>query len=182
MSLLEISQLLGNFGEFLGASAIVVTLIYLAIQVRQNTAIVRASAYQTWGEAVTAMSTPVEQNDSLGRTVITGLMDPANLTDDNWFQYALWCQQFVLIAETTYYLQKEGAISASVCEKQYDRTISFLGTKGGLQWWQSGAQSQFSDEFVEMIDARLDRPVSFQQYWFTEGRGFHPADDEVRVS
>ena len=38
MSTLEFSQLLGNYGEFIGAIAIVVTLIHLAVQLRQNTA------------------------------------------------------------------------------------------------------------------------------------------------
>ena len=37
MSTLEISQLLGNYGEFIGAIAVVSTLIYLSIQVRANT-------------------------------------------------------------------------------------------------------------------------------------------------
>ncbi len=36
MTTLEISQLLGDYGEFLGAIAIVVTLIYLAVQVRHS--------------------------------------------------------------------------------------------------------------------------------------------------
>ena len=37
MSTLELSQLLGNYGEFVGAIAVVVTLVYLAAQIRQNT-------------------------------------------------------------------------------------------------------------------------------------------------
>ena len=32
------AQLLGNYGEFVGAIAVVVTLAYLAVQIRQNTA------------------------------------------------------------------------------------------------------------------------------------------------
>ena len=32
MSTLEFSQLLGNYGEFVGAIAIVITLIYLVVQ------------------------------------------------------------------------------------------------------------------------------------------------------
>jgi hypothetical protein len=31
------AQLLGNYGEFIGAIAVVATLVYLAIQIRQNT-------------------------------------------------------------------------------------------------------------------------------------------------
>ncbi len=46
MSALELSQLLGNYGEFVGAIGIVITLIYLAIQVRQNTRMMRASIRQ----------------------------------------------------------------------------------------------------------------------------------------
>ena len=48
MSTLEFSQLLGNYGEFVGAIAIVITLIYLAVQLKQNTATVKANAYQEW--------------------------------------------------------------------------------------------------------------------------------------
>ena len=36
MTLMETAQLLGNFGEFVGAIAVVGTLGYLAVQVRQN--------------------------------------------------------------------------------------------------------------------------------------------------
>jgi hypothetical protein len=34
--MLEITQILGNLGEFVGALAVVATLIYLAIQVRHS--------------------------------------------------------------------------------------------------------------------------------------------------
>ena len=37
---------LGALGEFVGAIAVVATLIYLAIQVRQNTGMMRAQIYQ----------------------------------------------------------------------------------------------------------------------------------------
>ena len=36
MTLMETAQLLGNFGEFFGAIAVVVTLFYLAVQVRHS--------------------------------------------------------------------------------------------------------------------------------------------------
>ena len=35
MDLMETAQLLGNFGEFLSAIAVLVTLVYLALQVKQ---------------------------------------------------------------------------------------------------------------------------------------------------
>ncbi len=44
MDLISTSQLLGNVGEFIGAIAVVVTLIYLAAQIRQNTNALRMNA------------------------------------------------------------------------------------------------------------------------------------------
>ena len=52
MTLMETSQLLGNMGEFVGAIAVVATLLYLAIQLRNSTIQARASAYQTTGIAL----------------------------------------------------------------------------------------------------------------------------------
>ena len=46
MTLMETAQLLGNFGEFAGAIAVVVTLLYLAIQVRPSTAALIANSTQ----------------------------------------------------------------------------------------------------------------------------------------
>ena len=56
MSLLDVSQMLGNFGEFFGAIAVVVTLIYLAGQLRQNTRALRSSTYEAWQQSTGAWS------------------------------------------------------------------------------------------------------------------------------
>ena len=41
---------IGAVGEILGAAAVVVTLIYLAAQLRQNTNSMQAAAYNTWAD------------------------------------------------------------------------------------------------------------------------------------
>jgi hypothetical protein len=61
VSLIEVSQLLGNFGEFFGAVAVVATLAYLASQLRQNTKARRSSTYEVHANSGTAI------NDFFGR-------------------------------------------------------------------------------------------------------------------
>ena len=41
MDLMDTAQLRGNFGEFVGAIAVVVTLVYLSVQIRQNTIVLK---------------------------------------------------------------------------------------------------------------------------------------------
>jgi hypothetical protein len=48
MDLQATAQLLGNFGEFFGAIAVVVTLVYLAGQLRQNTNALRSASHEHW--------------------------------------------------------------------------------------------------------------------------------------
>ncbi len=171
MSTLELSQILGNYGEFVGAIAIVITLVYLALQLRQNTASVRSTAFQTWVEVCNA-ELSAGQNESMAPVIATGLDDPASLTNETWIRFANYSHQFVLKAESTYYLRKEKIIAASICEKEFDRAAKFLANAGPAQWWAAGARTQFSDEFVAMIEHRS--PDEMQQYWFTPGQGFHP--------
>ena len=47
MNLMDVSQILGNFGEFFGAIAVVVTLAYLAVQIKQNTNSASSQSRQT---------------------------------------------------------------------------------------------------------------------------------------
>ena len=46
MDLMSTTQLLGSLGEFIGSIAVLVTLIYLAAQIRQNTATMKNQAEQ----------------------------------------------------------------------------------------------------------------------------------------
>ena len=81
VTLLETAQLLGNFGEFFGAIAVVVTLVYLSIQVRHNTLSNRLNAQARVLEmANTALS--LRTNPTGSHIWLTGLTKPDQLTPE----------------------------------------------------------------------------------------------------
>ena len=71
MSFLETTQLLGNLGEFVGAIAVVVTLAYLAMQVKHSK------------EAVTANTKSLDENRKLA------IANAYQARADMAFRYAL---------------------------------------------------------------------------------------------
>ena len=155
--------------------AVVVGIVFLAIEVSQNTDNVRASAYQTWSDAKIALFE--HSSESLSRTIAQGVDDPLSLTSDNYIQFAFWCQQYVLAAQTTYFLNKDGIIPDTVFEKEFETIVLFLSNSaGGSQWWAAGARTQFTDEFVNALEVEFGKPTNIQRWIFTEGRGFHPAE------
>jgi len=48
-----------NLGEFIGGVAVLVTLIYLALQLRHNTSALRAGAAQAFGEGINGVNLSV---------------------------------------------------------------------------------------------------------------------------
>lgn len=164
--------------EILGAIAVFVTLVYLAIQVRQNSSNLKANAVQSWSVAASSVYLAPQQNDSMSRAVAQGVVDAKALTEDNWVQFAFWCHQFVRTAESTFHLHQRRIISDSIFEKEMERTVDLLTTDGGRQWWDAGAKTQFSEDFVAELLSRRSIPNSkFERYAFEEGRGFYPARD-----
>ena len=69
MNVLEMAQLLGNFGEFFGAIAVVATLGYLAIQIRQNTRSNYVIREQTANQQLTQMHQQIMGNTDLAELV-----------------------------------------------------------------------------------------------------------------
>jgi len=59
MSFIDIAQILGNLGEFVGAIVIIATLIYLAMQVRQNSEMIRVNAIATNLQLSSSMVTTI---------------------------------------------------------------------------------------------------------------------------
>ena len=66
MTLIE----LGALGEFIGAIGVVVTLVYLALQIRHNTRAVRSSMHQDMIESTLRIAESLSDNSEVVRIVI----------------------------------------------------------------------------------------------------------------
>lgn len=69
MTLFESAQLLGNVGAFVGAIAVLVMLVYLAVQLRQNASQLRSNSRQGWFQAISIRDP--DQSVSTGGRMIT---------------------------------------------------------------------------------------------------------------
>ena len=61
---MDLTQL-ANLGEFIGGLAVLVTLIYLALQVNQNTKTVRASTVQSLQESASSFLTSIALDEEV---------------------------------------------------------------------------------------------------------------------
>jgi hypothetical protein len=81
MTLMDIAQLLGNFGEFVGAIAVVATLMYLAVQIRESN---QTNQHTAFHEALRDQAAAINLliDAELSGIVYNGLADFDSLPED----------------------------------------------------------------------------------------------------
>jgi hypothetical protein len=82
-------QDLGNLGEFIGAIGVVVSLIYLAAQIRHNTRAIRASAQQETTRDVSDFLSQITDNAEVARILRIGLGEWDKLDDDDRMRFSM---------------------------------------------------------------------------------------------
>lgn len=85
MSLQEI----GTIGELLGSAAVVITLVYVAVQLRQNTQAIRAAAVQSITETVATNVTNIAANAENASVFRRGLSQFHEMSETEQAQFAL---------------------------------------------------------------------------------------------
>lgn len=74
-------------GELLGASAVLITLIYLAVQIRQNTAAVATSTYESVMTGFNDINVVVASNPGLASLLDRGCQSPDTLNTEEVVQF-----------------------------------------------------------------------------------------------
>jgi len=155
---------LGALGEFLGSIGVITTLVYVAIQIRQNTASAKASAYQTW------VSDNISINNSAPKDLRKGIEHSAQLDSDSEASFALWNYGLFHLVQAIDYLHEMGAVDEALWQSEISRAAGHLGNPGVRQWWDAGGRTQLTPHFVDLIEA-TETDIDVCQ-WDPE-RGFH---------
>jgi len=117
MTFIEISEVLGNLGEFIGAIAVLLTLIYLAIQVKQNNQLHQESNVLAQSQAeVTSLNNILElnkmvlTNPEIIEMLATGNENPKELSATDQVRYRIWYATILRITELAFSQNRRGYI------------------------------------------------------------------------
>ena len=146
-------------GEVIGAIAVVVSLIYLAIQVRQSTHAQRTENFSRALDRVAAIQAALSQDSETSAIFSRGVADPSKLTPKErtqftWAMYELFgAFEFMLLASKTKSIPEE------VWER-WSAAVGFWLSFYGVQAWWSARPIPFTNSFTSYIDAQLkDNPA-----------------------
>ncbi len=153
-------EALGAIGEIVGAMGVIATLIYLAIQIRQNTQqqkkyelASQADAVNASAEAVRDARRDIYQDPELCEIWIKGMSHPDKLTENEYTRYRLLIQNALDGIWDIHSRTTVSGVSAEIWEsvgmKAVQRVIS---TQGGRMVW-----SQFREAYPNKFRLEIDR-------------------------
>ncbi len=131
-------QEIAQVAEVIAAVAVVISLLYVAREVRSNTAAVQGAAMQAIATTDAEALMTVASDSALSEIIRVGSEDTSLLSDGDAFRFGLWMRQFWLSFQNIYQQAQLGLLDPSVWE-------SYRSITCGV-WRQPGSQALWSSE------------------------------------
>ena len=148
-------QELANIGSFIGGAGVLLTVVYLAAQVKISVRTTRGATYQAVVGAISDWSRDIGLSADVTRIMFTGLEKPATLTPGESLQFHLLLTSVVRNFENIHYQYATEGISNDTWAGWSARIKSMMKSPGATIWWQQNKQF-FSPTFGAFLSKAMD--------------------------
>ena len=142
---------LGSLGEFISGLAVVVTLVYLAIQIRHNTRAVRSSMHQDMIESTLRIAESVSDNPDVGRIVLKAGEDYDNLTREEFVRFEAYAERVFGNFESIFYSYRNSMIEQDLWESWEASYLADISRHAMRRFWHEGRPLHLRD-YMDFIN------------------------------
>jgi len=145
----------------------VISLAYLALQVRQNTQSIRTENYARALDRIAAMQSQLSRDTALSRFFSIGVVDPRQLTPQERIQFTWALYEAFGAFEFMFEASRTQALPEEVWER-WSYTVAWWLSFPGVQSWWRNRPVPFSASFTAFVEdaireSRVDSDVT--QRW-----------------
>ena len=157
-------DVIGVISEVVGATAVVVSLLYLAVQVRHGTKTTADAAFRDLFSALTVQwASMVEGPNS--EVMLKGLVDFHGLSPREKYVFDGLMSGFVTLAESSI-LSNDAKFLADVTMENWGYLVRtrYLSYSGWRDWWQV-SKEVYHPEAQAWFDRQLEATDSAADFW-----------------
>jgi hypothetical protein len=135
----------------LGAIGVILTVVYLAIQVRKNTLATHSQTYYLATAALAEMAALIASNRELTHVYRIGMSTPDQSSEDESLQFALIGVSQFRRYENLFYQYRAGLVDEDFWIAHRENILWFFHRPGMQMWWKEKrlAYSKGFREFLE---------------------------------
>lgn len=152
--------------EVVGAIAVVLSLIYVATQIKQNTEASRAQSINQINGQYGALMSQIATNGELAR-IYRKATDGEDLNPDESVRYTAYLSAFFAFVEEIFLLHRSGIYEENLGEGD---AVEFLGptvmrllaSPAAVRWWKEESRNLYVPELCDSVNRIAD--LSYDQF------------------
>jgi hypothetical protein len=145
-------EALAAVAETIGALGVIVSLVYLAIQVRQNTRAIRAQTYDSFVTQFRTWNEPMRADERMAERFHELIEDVESLSPEEQRHAIHVLFDFARLAENLHYQHAEGMVSDAVW-RGWENTFRAYLSAPGFAWYLQQRRSFFAPEFNAWVES-----------------------------
>ena len=150
-----------SIAEIISSVAILVTLLYLAIQTEQNTDAINSQSRQSLAESAVFEQTIWMQYPQLSRFIVDSSIE---LTFEQKVQLDSMMLMSISRREFAYRQYQAGVLDENVWNQEAEIIALLLGTERTRSWWNAIGKSGFEADFANVVDLII-KGKPYHPYW-----------------
>ena len=147
-------EALGAIWEIVGAVAVIATLGYLAVQMRQTTQAVKAATLQSQQQYGVHLRGQIIENADVARIWRLGMEDYDSLTNDEQVRFRMLMFNVFLSTEFRLDHSRQGLMEPEFTKRDDKLLRFYLGQPGVRQWWETASHG-FTESFAQRVAALI---------------------------
>jgi hypothetical protein len=144
---------IGALGELVGAVAVVATLVYLSVQLRQNTKTIRLGSAQSVNEELQDMFSQLSSDESLA-AVFLEAGTSSSLQGVNLVRYYTFNNNILRVYENAFLEWRENAIDSAHWEGMTRMMIDYTKMAAFGEYWEN-RKHWLSEEFQNYMEPEI---------------------------
>ena len=158
---------LGNLGEFLGSVGVIVSLIYVGIEIRRNTSETkRTNARQTATDHAMAIHALLRDSE-IAEVFVRGIQDLTDLTPVERYRFDIAILVWLQAIEQAFTDFRNGSMDQDMLVGYCNAIPSVIGTPGGRIFWEE-RKLWFSHAFRNDVEKLLSMPPEESELYTPE--------------
>lgn len=167
--------------EWVSAAAVVIGLVFVGYELRQNTTTQRVTATQTLAAEYADALEVMAYEGEAACIYVLGINGLSNLDDAERLRFFVIMFEIFRAAEQLEYYATEGLVEPRIW-RGFERQLSEIVSLPGVQGWWAVRRAWFSDQFQGFMDATIAtgptvEPQTYREHsCFEKGIGRPPGD------
>lgn len=150
---------LGALGELVGGVAVIVSLVFVGLQVRYSTKAQNASTADAAVDRIIAINNNIAGDGELARIMSEGSSDRASFERPEYLRFHLTMQSVFMQYDSIRVKRDSGMVHDSLWQTRQAVLHELLSQRGIVQWWDRNART-FSAEFQGFIEGMRSEATS----------------------